>query len=343
MTRRRHAAGWALALLLTMTGPRSVWAQAPPMMPDPKQVSGLPLPVGDVPVGTVSVRVIRGSFANNVAGATVEFLVNGQPRPVTTDENGRAQVANLSGGTRLKAVVVVDGQRIESQDIVIGGSGIRVVLVATEPGGAAVEGAPAAVAKGAVVLGPETRVVAEFSDERLNIFYALQILNPGTAPVEIGGPFIVDLPAEARGASILPGSSAQASALGTRVAVTGPFAPGTTRVDVGYELRYSSRDIRFEQRWPVELQQVLVLVPKQGGIGFTSAQAPQRQEVSSQGVPVVVGLGPTLPAGQPLVVDISGLPLHARWPRYVALTLAGTIVTLGLWAVIMPGPRRRSA
>ena len=37
-------------------------AQVPPgaQMPDPKQMSGVPLPTGDIPAGTVTVRVVRG-------------------------------------------------------------------------------------------------------------------------------------------------------------------------------------------------------------------------------------------------------------------------------------------
>ena len=49
-------------------------------------------------------------------------------------------------------------------------------------------------------------------------------------PVDIGGPLILDLPREARGASLLEGSSPQATVNGARVTVTGPFAPGMTTV-----------------------------------------------------------------------------------------------------------------
>ena len=48
-------------------------------MPDPKQMSGRPLPVGDLPVGTVTVRVVRGSMTNVVANQAVELTGAGAP------------------------------------------------------------------------------------------------------------------------------------------------------------------------------------------------------------------------------------------------------------------------
>ena len=44
--------------------------------------------------------------------------------------------------------------------------------------------------------------------------------------MDIGGPLIFDLPREARGATLMEGSSPQATANGPRITVTGPFAPG---------------------------------------------------------------------------------------------------------------------
>ena len=56
-------------------------------------MSGLPLQVGDLPPGTVAVRVIRQSFANNVANQPVELQVvgsSGKVLEVPTDASGRA-------------------------------------------------------------------------------------------------------------------------------------------------------------------------------------------------------------------------------------------------------------
>ena len=42
-------------------------------MPDAKQMSGIPLPVSDLAVGTVTVRVVRGSMVNPVIDQPVEL------------------------------------------------------------------------------------------------------------------------------------------------------------------------------------------------------------------------------------------------------------------------------
>ena len=82
-------------------------------MPDPKQMSGIPRPVTDLPNGTVSVRLIRGELANNIQNFSVELHVGFQVRIAKTDEAGRAEFSSLPSGAKLKAVAVVDGERLE--------------------------------------------------------------------------------------------------------------------------------------------------------------------------------------------------------------------------------------
>ena len=64
-------------------------------MPDPKQMSGRPLPVGDLPVGTVTVRVVRGSMTNVVANQAVELTGAARPLTATTNAQGRAEFPGL--------------------------------------------------------------------------------------------------------------------------------------------------------------------------------------------------------------------------------------------------------
>ena len=47
-------------------------------MPDPKQMSGIPRPVDDLPNGAISVRLIRGSLSNNLTGHPVDLHVGSQ-------------------------------------------------------------------------------------------------------------------------------------------------------------------------------------------------------------------------------------------------------------------------
>ena len=58
---------------------------------------------------------------------------------------------------------------------------------------------------------------------------------------------------------------------------------------------------------------------------------------------MIFGSGPALQAGKSLTFEITGLPHHARWPRYLALTLSGLILSAGLWAAFGPASRRRVA
>jgi hypothetical protein len=344
--RRRLGRRWTGLLAAVLVAGLPARGAAQTQMPNPKEISGVPLPSTDEPVGTVSVRVIRGDFSHNLANQPVTFTVDGKPRTVKTDENGRAAVSGLTPGTQVKAVTVVDGERLESQDITIAASGIRVVLAATDPDAAKREAENAKLAagpavKGIVVFGPESRVVAEMNEDQLNIFYVLDILNTARTPVDIGGPLLMDLPREARGASVIEGPANQAAVSGTHLTINGPFAPGSTTVQVGFELPYEGATAQLSQTWPAPLQQVTVLVAQSGGLGLQSPQLSAKQQVADQGQPLIFGSGPALPSGRPLEIEISGLPHHALWPRYLALALACSVMSLGIWAAVFTKPRRR--
>ena len=88
-------------------------------MPDPKQMSGIPRPVDDLPNGAISVRLIRGSLSNNLTGHPVDLHVGAKVITVKTDENGRAEFKDFitgTGGAMVKATAEVDGEHLESQE-----------------------------------------------------------------------------------------------------------------------------------------------------------------------------------------------------------------------------------
>lgn len=334
---------WSAVLVLGLIGlvPGAVGVSA---QMDIKAASGVPLPDATLPPGTVSVRVVRDSFANNLPGVDVTFTINGTPRTVKTDGGGRAMVEGLKTGARVQATAVVDGQRLESQAITLADTAIRFVLVASGGDGAPAAAAPMGPAvPGTVAIGPQSRIVADYADERLNIYYALQILNAGTSPVDIGGPLLIDLPAEARGAGLMEQSTPQAQVSGSRVTVFGPFAPGVTTVNVAFELPYSGPVAHLRQIWPVEARQFGIFALKSGDLDLASPQINGKQSSVQQGQPLVMGLLSALPKGQALTVDISGLPHAAVWPRNLALGSAGAIALIGIWAAFGPASRRRPA
>src|SRR5205085_1762118 len=81
-----------------------LFVQAPgfAQMPDPRQMSGIPLPVGDLSPGTVTARVIRGQLSNPVDDQVVELTGAGGTKTARTDKAGRATFTGLTPGTRVK-------------------------------------------------------------------------------------------------------------------------------------------------------------------------------------------------------------------------------------------------
>src|SRR5579872_511012 len=124
--------------VVVVMSPWRVVAQAPfagqgGQMPDPKQMSGMPLPVPDLPVGTVTARVIRGQLTNALEGQTVELTGAGAAKTARTDDAGRATFSSLAPGTHVKMSVTVGSEKIESQEFdVPPQGGVRVMLVATD-------------------------------------------------------------------------------------------------------------------------------------------------------------------------------------------------------------------
>jgi hypothetical protein len=50
--------------------------------------------------------------------------------------------------------------------------------------------------------------------------------------------------------------------------------------------------------------------------------------------------GQTLPAGQPVQIELSGLPHHPSWPRLLALAAAIVILVYGAWLAAI-GPDQK--
>lgn len=324
----------AVALLVGVSaalGSTALSAQSP-VMPDPRQMSGVPLPVSDLPAGTVTVRVVRGALSNPITNQPVE-LTGGANR--TTNDAGRAEFTGLAPGARVKAVTVVDGERLESQEFAVPPSGgIRVMLVATDPEQARRDAEDRKLAagparSGIVVLGNQSRFVVEIGDDGLNVFNIIEIQNTARTPVSPPVPVVFDIPATAGSASILEGSSPLATAAGKRVTVSGPFPPGSTLVQFAYTLAYSGSTARVSQRLPAAMSQLNVIAQKVDATRVTSPQLAQQRERDAEGQTYIVAQGPPLAAGDTVTIDFAGLPHAPVWPRTVALVLAGLILAGG--------------
>jgi len=314
------------------------WLHAQFQMPDPKQMSGIPRPVNDLPDQSISVRVIRGALSNNIANQPVELHVGPKVLTAKTDEAGRAQFDKVTPGASVKAVADVDGEHLESQEFPAPAQGgIRLLLVATDKskGASTTPSAPGAPAiAGQVVIGGNSRIVIEPGDEVLSIYYLLDIVNNARSPVNTPSPFAFDMPADGTHCGLLEGSSPLAALNGTRVRVQGSFPPGSTRVQVFCELPVVSSSLEVTQQFPVASERVAVIVKRVGDAKVSSPQIVGQQDLTTQGVTYIAASGPGVAAGQPIVLSLSDLPHHSSTPRVIALSLAAGIAIIGVWAAI---------
>ena len=307
-------------------------------MPDPKQMSGMPRPVPDVPVGTVSARVIRGALTNPIAGIEVEL--QGADKKAKTDEAGRATFSGLAPGSRVKAVVVVGSERIESQEFAVPtAGGIRVMLVATDAeiekkAAADRELAQGPAVQGSVVFSDQSRFVLEVQDDSLNVFNMFEVENTAKRPVQTDGPLVFVLPDNAQGVGMLEGSTPNAVAAGKTVTVNGPFAPGKTVVQFAYSIPLGAESIEIAQKLPAPMTQVSVVAQKIGAMQMASPQLSERREMPADGQVFILGQGGALKAGDTVTLTLSGLPHRSTWPASLALAIAAVIVAAGAWGAV---------
>jgi hypothetical protein len=303
-------------------------------MPDAKAMSGIPRPSETVPAGSVSVRLVRGQISNLIVDAPVVFDVDGRRQTVKTDASGHAVVAGLAAGAAVKVSAMVDGERLDSQPFQASAqTGIVLMLVASEK--TAQQQLAKDAVPGTVVLGNQSRVVVQFDDEELQVFYLLDIVNASAVPV-ITAPLVVETPDGALNTAVLEGSSPTAVAKGRRVTVSGPFAPGSTTVQIGFQLPPGdTARVRFAL--PADFPQPTVIVEKAGAMTLASAQLPTVREANDGGRQFVMGVGAGLKTGQVFAFDVVGVPHHPTWPRNLALGLAVLILAAGLWFAIGTG------
>ena len=301
---------------------------------DARAMSGIPRPVDDVPDGSVVVRLVRQELGNYLKDQPVNLDVGGRVQTLRTDQEGRAQFSGLKPGTVVRASATVDGERLESQSFEVPQSGgVRLLLVASATGAGAAPTPPARPAPGAVAFGGDSRFIVQFSDDVPEVFYLLDIVNSDTRPVTTG-PLVFDLPPGATNAAILEGSSQQAEARGSRVVISGPFQPGTTSVQIAYNLPASGDRLVVSQNLPAALIQLLLAVQKVGSVRLASSQVGDQREVTDEGRTFVMATGPAVGAGKSITFELTGLPHQAAWPRNVALALALVVLAIGGWGAI---------
>ena len=337
MKTRLGIGSWELGVIATVAIATGVFAQD---MPDPALIHGRAIPAPELANGMVTVRVVREAIGNNAPGQQVSVTVGGATRSATTDAQGRAEFTGLpSGGTNAIAEVTVDGEKLVSQPFAVPTSGgLRVILVAgiakaaerkkQEEAAAAAE----PPTKGIVIFGGNSRVLMQFNNDALDVYYILEIVNSARTRVDFGAPLVIELPPGANGATALEGSSKLATVSEDRITITGPLPSGTTMLQAAFRMPYDDANLTLTQKWPAAFQQMIVGVQKVGNLQVASPQLNETNEVRTEsGDLFVLGNGPALPAGGTLTLNVSGLPYHSKMPRRVALALAGGVLALGAW------------
>ncbi|MDP6582073.1 MAG: hypothetical protein QF681_15570 [Vicinamibacterales bacterium] len=326
--RSRRTGSWVASAMLVCFAAAGLSAQL-----DPSQMSGIPRPDPNLPDGVITVRVLRGSFANNVVEHPVELRAGDMVSTVDTDAEGRATFSSPRAGSQVQVATSLDGERLESDLFQAPDrGGVAVMLVGVVPGG---DPSAAPVARpGRVTFGQDSRILIELGEENIEVYYLLDVLNVADAPVEPETPFEFRLPSGAQAGTVLQGSTPRTIIDGPEVSVSGAFAPGLTPVRVAYILPYSSGSLVLSQTFSADFDQLLVFVEKWGAMDVASRLIDRRGEMpadASGGSPLLRAEGARVAAGLPVELELSGLPHHSGWPRTVALSLSSLIVALGLW------------
>jgi len=136
----RCATNLALMLVLGLTG---LTLTPTPARAQPAAALGKPLPSADLPVGTVSVRVVAGSTSSPVVGTEVTLVVNKTPRLARTNPEGRAMFPGLPvGATVVAKVLDEDKAEHASEEFAIPEGGGMKIMLTTKPWQAGAGAAP---------------------------------------------------------------------------------------------------------------------------------------------------------------------------------------------------------
>jgi hypothetical protein len=140
---RRSTSRGSIVVLAFGLGLAGVTLATTPAAAQVAAALGKPLPSPDLPVGTVSVRIVAGTAAAPVVGTDVTLLVNTTPRVARTDSAGRATFAGLPvGATVIAKVVDADKAEHASDEFAIPDAGGSRVMITTKPWQAGGGGAP---------------------------------------------------------------------------------------------------------------------------------------------------------------------------------------------------------
>lgn len=341
---RPRVGGLAAVFVLTLALGAVAMAQV--AMPDARQMSGVPLPATELPDGTVTVRVVRERMGNNVPNQEVGLTTPDGKVTAVTDAQGRAEFTSVAVGSQVTAETNIDGETLRSQPFTVPAKGgVRVALVAgaakvAEAEAKANEAAAQGPARtGAVVFGPDTRIVLEFQDDEPTFFYIFSIVNNARTPVNPVKPLVLPLPGDAEAAALVSGPPGIARIADGALTLSGPFPPGQTAFQIAFRLPLAST-LHIAQRFPAPVEGILVATEKSGSLTLSSPQLSGVREGDSNGQMFIVGTGGRLAEDQVLDITFTNVPAHPEWPFWTAIVVMGGGLLWVGWAMLGPAPDR---
>ena len=131
---------------------------SPVVEAQPAAALGNPLPDDNLPLGTISVRVVAGTPSVPVTGHDVTLSVNNEPRTARTDAAGRATFAGLPAGATVQAKIAdAEGKDVTSSAFQVPEQGGARLMLSTKPFTGMGGGAEAGPMGGAM---PEARAMS---------------------------------------------------------------------------------------------------------------------------------------------------------------------------------------
>ena len=348
-------------------------AQPAPEAGDVQDMAVRPLMVGDLPVGTVTVRVGRGSLTNAAVGVDVLATVTApggkaSPRTEKTKADGRATFSGLPVGATFQAQTVVDDERLQTASFTIPAEGgARLMLVSKAEEGAENTapanphaaahghgGTPAETASDAgegtsdpsvVRVSSSSKLLIDMREDSLAVMENLVLENTSDRifRAEHGG-IAIPLPAEANGVEAIEGSSHleldQGSTIFLREAIPASGSPrAPVQARFGFLLPTAGESsIALRQPMPFGIEDPVVMVPESDHLKLTApglqALAPQTDD---RGVQIQIFQLASVPRNGVLSITVSGLPARSR----VGQTIVTVLIAALVFAVLL-GWRRPS-
>ena len=194
---------------------------------------------------------------------------------------------------------------------------------------------------GALHIGQGSHFIIEVSDDVVQIFEVLRLMNTSQNAIDPGPAGLhFPLPDKALQAQAGQQSSPSLRVVGHEGIWTGPIPPGDTELQIQFVLPYEGGALDIVQRTPVMFDDSAVVTEKIDGFSV-EGQNFTAEEKELQGRKLVLYRGSGTTANGTLVLHLLGLP-HAdpTW-RYVSLGLCiAFVIGFGVYA-FAPGTRKK--